>query len=286
MKKIVLCPNPNRDRDCALSLRAKELLTDIGFSVVMSPIIYTDTESSLPSDIEPVPLENALAGAALAVSFGGDGTILHMARAAVKHQVPILGVNLGKKGFMAELEPNEIEKLVDVANGNYEIRRRMMLDVELCRNGESIFCDTALNDAVISGVARMITLTAFGDGRRISHFSGDGIIAATPTGSTAYSMAAGGPLVEPTAKNIILTPVCAHILAAKAFVLEPERLVTIKIGEFNGRHAILSVDGVETVSLDIDDEINVKKSGYETLMAHVGTKSFYDIAYEKLGERK
>lgn len=286
MKTIVLCPNPFRDKDFILTKKAKDMLEDAGFTALISPLFASEQQTEYPDWLKPVSLQEAVERASLMVAFGGDGTILHMARAAMHRSVPILGVNLGSKGFMAELEPDELSMLVEAARGEYRLRRRMMLDISLTRGGEEIFTDCALNDAVIHGVSQMIRITAYGDGSKISAFSGDGIIIATPTGSTAYSMAAGGPMVEPTARNIILTPVCAHALSAPAFVLAPERVVTVCTTGLHGRKAVLSVDGVEALQLESGDVLTAKVSEFETLMAHVGSKSFYDIAYEKLGEHK
>ena len=282
---VVLCPNPYRDIGLSLTLKAKRLLEQNGFLVVVSPVFGTGKVTDISEITKTMPLEEAVKGAVLVVSFGGDGTILHTARAAITEDTPILGVNLGSKGFMAELEPEEIERLVDAAQGRYMPDCRMMLDVELWRDGDVVYSDSALNDAVVNGIINTINIEAYGDGRKITSFSGDGIVAATPTGSTAYSMSAGGPLVEPAAKNIVLTPICAHFLAARAFVLAPERLVEVRTGELEGKNAMLSVDGNKGVELRTGDSIRIKKSRHETLLAHVGQKSFYDIAYEKLCER-
>ena len=149
-----------------------------------------------------------------------------------------------------------------------------------------VFTDHALNDVVVRSIVHAIELEARGDGQIISAFMGDGIIVATPTGSTAYSMSAGGPLVEPSARNIIMTPICAHVLAAKSFVLAPEREVTVRTGDITGKGTVLSVDGFSTIKLQNGDELIIKKSRFETVLAHVGKKSFYEKAYEKLGERK
>ncbi|HHU22995.1 MAG TPA: NAD(+)/NADH kinase [Clostridiales bacterium] len=283
---VVLCPNPYRDNGLRLTLEAKELLEKSGLKVLISPIFYAGKDVELPHGVPVTPIEEAIHGARLMVSFGGDGTILHTARAALPEQVPILGVNLGNKGFMAELEPQEVDRLVDAALGNYIPDRRMMLEVQLIRNRQVVFSDNALNDAVVRGIVHAIELEARGDGQTISAFKGDGIIIATPTGSTAYSMSAGGPLVEPSARNIIMTPICAHVLAAKSFVLAPEREVTVYTGDLTGKSTVLSVDGFSTIELQNGDELVIKKSKFETVLAHLGKKSFYDIAYEKLGERK
>ena len=281
---IVLCPNLLRDTDMHLTLAARKLLEDAGYRAVISPM-FPPEDVDL-GGIPTVPMEKAVENAALMVCFGGDGTILHTARVAMRRRVPILGINMGNKGFMAELEPEELDKLLDAAAGRYTPSIRMMLDVELIRNGEVIYRDHALNDAVISGVVHAIHLTAYGDGETITEFSGDGAIVCTPTGSTAYSMSAGGPLVEPTAENLILTPICAHVLAARSFVLAPEREVRVMVDELADKTVVLSVDGGKSYMLKDGDVLRVVKSDYVTLLAHVGNRSFYDIAYKKLGDRR
>jgi len=283
-KHVALCPNPYRDLELKTTLAAAELLSKAGIPWVISPVYKLGEDGAL--GVPTVPLAQAADGARLIVSFGGDGTILQTARAAMRSSVPLLGVNLGTKGFMAELEPGELEGVLRAARGDYVPSRRMMLDVELIRGGRVVLSDSALNDVVISGVARAVGLAALGDGQIITEYSGDGMIAATPTGSTAYSMSAGGPLVEPTAEAIILTPVCPHILAARSFVLAPERQVTLRPENLKGRRAVLSVDGLEPVDLMEGDEIRIRKSRYVTILAHVSHKSFYDIAFEKLSQRK
>ncbi len=160
-----------------------------------------------------------------------------------------------------------------------------MLDVSLVRNGEVIYKDFALNDVVANGIVRMIDVTVWGDDRKITSFSGDGVVVATPTGSTAYSMSAGGPIVEPSAENIIITPICAHVLVAKSFVLAPDRKVTVEIGSNKGNQAYLTSDGGTYVSLRDGDRINVSKSSLEAQFIHLPDKSFYDKVREKLGEK-
>lgn len=280
--KIILRPNLSRDVGMKCTLEAKKLLEDAGHKVVISPAFETD---EIPSGVEIVPMESVVEQSKLIVSFGGDGTILHTARAAIGCHVPIIGVNLGTKGFLAELEPDELHWLLKAAKGEFTPEYRMMLDVRLERKNAETVTGVALNDVVISGIARTIHLKAWGDGQLITEFSGDGVILATPTGSTAYSMSAGGPLVEPTAENIILTPVCAHALAARSFVLEPSRTVRVQISRLDDQKRVfLSVDGGSTIALGEGDELHVSRSEYRTLIAHVSGKSFYDVTYDKLGE--
>ena len=285
-KHVVLCPNPFRDLDFKHTLQAKQILEEAGQEVMVSPLLKYNDMVKIPESLRVTPIEEAIKGASLIVTLGGDGTILHAVRAAKKDTIPILGVNLGTKGFLAELEADELELLAQAAAGRYTPMKRMMLDVSLIRDGQTVYTDSALNDAVISGIIRLIHITAYGDGNKIFEFSGDGLIIATPTGSTAYSMSAGGPLVEPSAKNIILTPVCAHSLASRSFVLEPDRDVTVRIGRLNSKRAVMSVDGSEPVDLKSGDELCAKRSKHTVLMACMGRKSFYDMTYLKLGDRE
>ncbi|MBR1659718.1 MAG: NAD(+)/NADH kinase [Oscillospiraceae bacterium] len=280
---VILCPNPLKDRDLAVTREAKALLEAGGYTAAICPEFPDGKQTPPPAGLRFDALEDCLAGGVLAVSLGGDGTIMHTARRLTGRDMPIIGVNLGTVGFLAELETPELPRLLDAAAGRFTPSPRMMLRAELWRDGELVYENYALNDVYVHGVVQMLHLTARGDGRKILEFSGDGLVIATPTGSTAYSMAAGGPLVEPTAENIILTPVCAHALAARSFVLAPERVVTAELGPMRGG-GVLSADG-NGFDLRTGDVLRVSKADHKTLIAHVGEKTFYDIVYEKLGER-
>lgn len=283
-RKVVLCPNPYKDRGLEVTLEARELLLKAGMEVAISPEFLGDEGIVLPDCLEYLELEEAIEGAVLVVSLGGDGTIMHTARRMVGHRVPIIGVNLGSVGFLSELERSDISRLVTAAQGHFTPSPRMMLRVELVRRGEVVFSSYALNDATVHGIMQIIHVVACGDGRRILEFNGDGIVVSSPTGSSAYSMSAGGPLVEPTVENLILTPICPHALLARSCVLAPDRVITIELSRLRGK-AMLSVDGVD-VNIEDGDTVRVRKSGYQTMLAHVGSKSFYDIVFEKLGDTK
>lgn len=281
-KSIVLRANPKRDIDFQLTKKVYAMLEKEGFSVCVCP---TEREDALPPELKTAELANAAENAALIVSLGGDGTILRTARAVTHASVPILGVNLGHKGFLAELAPGDTDLILKAAKGGFSPVSRMMLDVSLVRDGETVYSDSALNEAVVCGTAATIQITAYGDGSKIIDYKGDGIILATPTGSTAYSLSAGGSLVEPTAENILVTPICAHDISARPFVLAPDRLVTVKADGRGKRPIWLSVDGGELIPIKAGDELRVQKSKNRAVTAHVSSKSFYDIAFEKLGEK-
>ncbi len=285
MRRILLCTNVKRDKNFALTLQVNELIKGCDASIVVCPLFdKRSVPPKAPKGLNVSDLDKELGGADMAIVFGGDGTILRAARAASLKSVPILGVNMGQKGFMAEIEKEDIALIPQAICGDYVLNRRMMLDMQLIRGGNVIHSDFALNDIVIAGVTKVIDVTLRGDGEKISHFSGDGAIVATPTGSTAYSMAAGGPIVEPGADSIIVTPICAHVLAIRSFVLAPDRHVSIELGAAKVNPAYLTVDGGSYIDLVSGDIVSVRKSQKETLLVHLSNRSFYAKVSEKLGE--
>ncbi|MCL1835512.1 MAG: NAD(+)/NADH kinase [Oscillospiraceae bacterium] len=281
--QIILCPNAESDVGYAMTLAVKEMLEKRGIETIVCPVFEDGSAGAAPRDIVVSKLEDCISSSDMVITFGGDGTILRAARAAAEPGVPILGVNMGGKGFMAELEVGDIELLDAALSGSYSIEHRMMLDVAVTRNEKTLISDFALNDVVIRGDNKVIDLTLYGDGQRITGFSGDGAVIATPTGSTAYSMSAGGPIVEPSAHNIILTPICAHVIEAKSFVLAPERNVSVEIGRRKHNPAYISVDGGDHVGVRETDSISIRKSGRSTKLVRLSERSFYQTVYEKLG---
>ena len=246
------------------------------------PVFDDSSESVISAEIKTAKLTDVAADCSLIIVVGGDGTILSAARQLRECSVPILGVNLGSKGFMATLEPNELDYVLNAARGEYRLSRRMKIDVSLVRGGETIYTDCALNDAVIHGYGDCIKLTALCDGADITAFSGDGIILSTPTGSTWYSMSAGGPIVEPDAENIIISPICAHMMSSRSYVLGPEHEIEVHVEKLHGRRAYLSVDGNSVMDLANHDRIIIRRAVSCTVMADMGLRNFYEIAFGKL----
>ena len=285
--KIVLSSNPYRDKGLRAALEAKRVLEHAGAKTVMCLPFQPKKGDrlDLPRQLPLSQLDKELATADLLICFGGDGTILHAARDAAFHEVPILGVNMGSVGFMAELERGELPLLAPLAHGMYTIEERMMLDVNVLRGDRLISKDVALNDAVISkgSMARVAEMEVLADRVKVTAITGDGVIVATPTGSTAYSMSAGGPIVEPTSKSIIVTPVCAHQLAARAMVLAPERVVTVQLPRGNRKYLYLSVDGGKAVRLSGGDRVEIGCSQRVTQLVRLADRSFYQIINQKLG---
>jgi len=284
-KAIILYPNAGRDIGFEMTQRVIDVLEKHGRRTAFCPIFLDAPAASAPSrSLQPAVLGDELVGAEMIIAIGGDGTILHAARAAVETGVPILGINMGGKGFLAELETGDINLIDSAATGAYTLENRMMLDVEMIRDGNVICRDFALNDVVIRGDNKVVDLKLFGDGQMIFSFLGDGVVVATPTGSTAYSMAAGGPIVEEGAHNIIVTPICAHVLEAKSFVLVSDRRVSVELGEKKSNPAYMSVDGGDHVSIRNGDVVNIRKSERYTQLVRLSYRSFYRKVNDKLGE--
>jgi NAD+ kinase len=194
---------------------------------------------------------------------------------------------MGSVGFMAELEQSEILQLTRLISGEYKLENRMLLDVRVLREGRTLFRSTALNDAVVTkgAVARIIDLKVYGDKILISDIFGDGVIMATPTGSTAYSMSAGGPIVEPTAENIIMTPISAHAIHAKAMVLDKNRLIDVVVPKESRKAAYLSVDGGKAFKLFSGDTVQISRSRRNLCLVKLSDRSFYEMINNKLERR-
>ena len=285
--KIVLTPNPYRDRNFENVEQAVEILQAPGVETKVCLPFDVDKNFELPKDLKFYDLNREIKNADMLSCFGGDGTILHSSKIATRHHVPILGVNMGTMGFMAELEATELPMLARIAQGDYRIEKRMMLRVTVQNDGREVFCETALNDAAITkgAVARVIQMSVECDGVEALDCSGDGILISTPTGSTAYSMSAGGPIVEPQAQNIIITPICAHAFQAKGIVTAPWRTITVRLGKLGRRNAFLSVDGGRAFRLNIGDVVTVRRAEQETRLVRLKDTSFFEILNNKFYDR-
>lgn len=283
--KVVITPNPYRDKNLRCAMEAKAILERVGVKTSICLAFEVDKDFSLPRYVHLKDLERELQDSDVLVCFGGDGTMLHASKAATRHGVPILGVNIGTMGFMTELEAGETGKLAELVKRNYILEDRMMLDVAVIRDGEVIQRDQALNDAVVTkgAVARIIQMDLFCDGVEAMRFGGDGVIVCTPTGSTGYSLSAGGPVVEPAAENIILTPICAHTMMSRTIVAGGNRIVDVKIGRIGRKNAFLSVDGGRAFRLNAGDIVRVRRSASVTRLVKFGEKNFFDILNNKLG---
>lgn len=283
MKTVILTPNPYRDKNFHTVRCAMQILKETGLDVRLCLPFDVDKAFELPKDLQFYRLEKELPQADMIICFGGDGTILHMAKAATRFDLPILGVNIGTMGFMAELESSELKQLSRLATGDYTIDRRMMLDVTVQRERDIIYHELCLNDVVVTkgAVARIVHLSVACDGVEVMECGGDGLIVATPTGSTAYSLSAGGPIVEPEAHSILVTPICAHDMVSRCIVASDQRVISVALTRNARRNAFLSVDGGKALKLNMGDVTTVRKSLKETKLIRLKNRSFYDVVNAK-----
>lgn len=216
--------------------------------------------------------------------LGGDGTLLGVAREIARYCLPILGFNLGHLGFLSEAETGDLSKAIDrVLSGDYVIERRLMIEAEVIRNGQVIESGVALNDIGIAkgSFGRMITCIIYMDGIYLDTYSGDGIIVSTPTGSTAYSLACGGPIVYPGIQTLLLTPICSHTLSSRPMVLPSESVIEIKVTAVHKEMGI-TIDGQIGYDLKEGDVVRVKRSKDFALLIKWQDRSFFEVVRQKL----
>lgn len=287
--KIVLTPNPYRDKQFKTTQQAKRILEECGVEVSVCLPFEVDREFELPKSMHFQDIHREIKTAQMLICFGGDGTILHASKIATANNLPILGVNIGTMGFIAELESGELELLRRIPEGKYTIEPRSMIDVTVTGGaGQRLLHETALNDAVVTkgAIARVVQLSVYCDNVEATSFCGDGVIISTPTGSTAYSMSAGGPIVEPSAKNLLMTPICAHAMLAKSIVVSPERVISVRVGKIGRHNAFLSVDGGRAFRLSTGDVITTRASQKVTRLVRLKQTSFFEILNKKFIDRQ
>ena len=223
----------------------------------------------------------------IALAVGGDGTIINAAKKAAQENKPLLGVNFGRIGFVAQLEPYEEERLDEIISGRYKTEERMMLKAELIpAQGEpSVYC--ALNDIVVSrgSFSRIVDFSIGRGEREICSYRADGLIFSTPTGSTAYSLSAGGPVVEPTMSCIVFTPVCSHSLFSRPVIFSAESVLSLSAGCDDDSEVYLTVDGRRAKRLERGDTVKISKSDFPARLIVASEKTFYQVLGEKLNRR-
>lgn len=223
----------------------------------------------------------------MAITVGGDGTIIHAAKYAAKYEVPLIGVNVGRLGFAADVEPEEISKLSRLISGDYLTEKRFLLDVEVVKGGISKNY-LAVNDAVIARgqFSKIIDLHLSLNGEEISKYRADGLLFSTPTGSTAYSLSAGGPILAPQMECILLTPVCPHSLFSRSVLFSGDSTLSVKVKIPNDCSCILTIDGEKNVDILADDMVIIKKSELQLQFVSLHKRNFYNLLNQKLKERE
>lgn len=281
IRTVALNTNPVKDAGLATFRQVGAYLLERGFSVWV-PEEYAGENAAFEGYREPDALYR---GADCAVLLGGDGTILRAARYTVPAGCPMLGINLGRLGFMTELEPEEYRSLDRLSSGDYEIEERMTLSVFVTENGRRVSaCEAALNDAVIScgSGRRVLDLCLACDGREVSLYRCDGLILSTPTGSTAYSMSAGGPVLDPLLSCLSVVPICPVSPAATPLVFAGDSVMTVKNCNEREESVLLTVDGRISVPVPRGASVECRVSPCAAKMIKLKDNRFFSVLKRKI----
>ena len=276
--------NLTRKHAYEVTINVYNELKSLGAEISM-PIELKGDFSDL--DINFADEYTAVSACDIIIAIGGDGTILHAAHFAADHDKPILGINAGRLGFLAGLEKQELSLLKNLFSGNYSTDKRMMLKVTHYSDDSVKGAYTCLNDFVIArGTSlRLCEIDATYNGGKINNFIGDGIIIATPTGSTAYSLSAGGPVVDTSIESLILTPVCTHSLFTRSMIFRSDSVIKLQVKNHDISLPVFSCDGNAGINLNEGDYLTVEKSDKVTKLINIKSDSFADIFSQKLIER-
>ena len=281
MKHFIIITNREKDPELEVTKRVESFLMQRGCTCS----IYSEERSS--GQWIQKPAERKASGILV---LGGDGTLLKAAEGASCTGIPVLGINLGTMGYLAEVERSNLEQaLAKLVEGDYVVEERMMLSGQVLRQGEVLEDTCALNDITITrnGHLQMLFFQIFVNGRLLKEYHADGIILATPTGSTGYNMSAGGPIVEPGEKLILLTPICPHTLQTRSVILRAEDEIAIRVKERGGREKQdmeACFDGSKNLSLRPGDEVRISRSPRVTPIIKLSEASFLEVLHRKLSE--
>ncbi len=274
MKKIALVVNFDKDNAQEVANKLIELLSD------KAEVYCLPCDASFLKGAAPKTENELFTLCPVVAVLGGDGTIIAAAKKCAAYKNILVGINIGNLGYLSTIESSNLEKAAEILTSeNIHYDDRYMICAKIYSGGKLTATYHALNEIVLSrtDASKLMDITAYSSNKTVCHYRADGIIAATPTGSTAYSLSAGGPVVSPDADAMLLTPICPHMLRARCIVLPP-KLLKIK----SESPSTLSVDGQIFCSLDTDDYITVEKSEYSARLVHSEDMSFYDILQKKL----
>lgn len=285
MKKFALLTNYSKDKRLVYTRMIKTYITENGGSYWIPRYISEPDKdgdqrydfSDMPEDIECV------------LVLGGDGTLLQAARELLQRHIPLLGINLGTLGFLTSAEKSELPKCLDsVLDDSCSIDERMMLEGVVYHGSEKIQMNIALNDVIIAraGFSRLVELKIYVNGELLSIYNADGIIVSTPTGSTGYSLSAGGPIIFPQTDVIVITPICPHSLQARSLVVSGEDRIMIEIGrrrKTQKEEAMVTFDGRSAQELETGDRIEIYKAQETTQLIRLKGRSFYQVLRNKIG---
>lgn len=279
---VSLYVNLTRENAYKVAVDVIKELCSLGVRILMPEEFSEDFDG-----VEYLPSNEFIKCSDLLISIGGDGTIIHSAHRAAAYDKPILGINAGNLGFLAGLEKEELSLLKLLIDGNYTVDSRMMLSVKHYEGDSFLKEYICLNDVVIArgNSLRLCDVEAKSEGKRIFDYQADGLIVATPTGSTAYSLSAGGPVVDTSIESMILTPICNHSLFSRSMIFRPESVIELKVNNPEASLPIFSCDGEKGVTMGKDSSLLVTRSDKYAKIIRIKSDSFADILSHKLIER-
>lgn len=286
IRSVALIPNITKPGALRCAIRAAAILRESGISPVIDES-KRSTFEALGQSLPALTQDELYEKTDMVILFGGDGTVLGAAKKASESGVAILGVNFGHVGYITELEESEIELLQRIGTGDYYIDERMMLDVSIGKNGRQLFFARAFNEAAVTRgiVSRLADFTVSCNGSLVNHYRADGLIVATPTGSTAYSMAAGGPVIDPSLEVISITPVCSHSLdSARALIFGPQSVIKITVPSAKYAESVVTVDGRTFFRInDGELAVTLTRSDKKIKLVRFKNSSFGNTLYQKFG---
>jgi NAD+ kinase len=287
MKKIAIVTNFNIYDKANAALKVTNYLLKFGCKILVSQ--YSKEKvlamKNYRGNIYFLPIEKLYDEADLVIALGGDGTILDCAKKMARRGKPILGINLGHLGYMAELEMDELAALDKIIEGDYRLDERAMINVEVFdKNGAMKYQSCALNDAVISNgsVSKIINLELYAEDNLVTSYRADGLIVSTPTGSTAYAMSAGGSIADPKVKCMLVTPICPHSFIARQLIFSDDTQIKIKNVSVREKSLMLTLDGKSNCELFKDDSVKFTKSNLTVKLVRLKDCSFYSILSQKM----
>lgn len=284
--KIAILVNLGKTKAISCSKDIINLLTSKGCEILMVANCQSSFQSFKISYFQS--LEELFLNCDLAVTVGGDGTIIHNAKYAANADKPLIGVNVGRLGFAADVEPDHIDELSRLITGDFNLQNRMLLEISVQHSDGSFETYTAVNDAIVARgqFSRIVDITVFLDDSKISTYRADGLLFSTPTGSTAYSLSAGGPVIYPEMDCILLTPVCPHSLISRPVLFNSEANLSVSVKIPENASVMLTVDGEINVNLTDSDIIKIRKSEKTLKLMSLHQRNFYQLLNEKLKERE
>lgn len=284
--KVALLSNLSKQMATECTEKVINEFFELGIKVYMQGKVYNEYFSEFQYITPVEDFFDLLEECDMVCAIGGDGTIIHIAKYAAKASKPILGINLGRVGFLADVEPSKLDELQRLSNEEYSIEERMMIDVEIKTKTETKKL-TALNDVVISKEypTKMINIDMFNNDDKINNYHCDGVVVATPTGSTAYSLSAGGPIVDPKCECMIITPICPHVLTSRSLIMDFKSNIRIEPKfTYKEENVFLNIDGDKTIKLNEDDVVNVSVSGCKAKFIKIKDTNFFRTLNYKLTE--